>query len=483
MTVTQYENRFTELSRYASEIIVNEAIKMRRFSAGLRSGIHSKICYASIKTYIELVEISIRAEQDEERVTRTRSQLRPRNRMEGPFSSFAGKRSRPNSPPRLAATPASSTRPAQTCSYCKRVGHSEPYCFPRMRDLSFTLPQRNNRPPQQARVHALAAEGQDAVIPTLTAFEVTAYIQGTPIFLLVDTGSTASLISHATFKHLGLRSTPFVGVKIIATAGTVSEATKICRDCPIDLGCKVTIVDLIVTKIFHYDVILGIDWLAMMKPDIDCDTLTVKIYEDDGTSLTFSVQIDFTIDLVPGAKPISLPTYRMPPSEMEELRSQIDNLLKSGFIRPNISPWGAPILFVRKKDGSLRLCVDYRRLNQVTVRNKYPLPRIDDLFNQLRSAQYFSKIDLQSGYHQLRVRDNDIQKTAFNNCFNNYEFLVMSFRLTNAPAVFMDLMNRIFRPFLYRFVTVFIDDILIYSKGHEEHREHLRAVFETLEKN
>ncbi|XP_058106471.1 uncharacterized protein LOC131249717 [Magnolia sinica] len=488
MSVAQYENCFTELSRYASEMIANEAVKMRRFTAGLRSGIRSKICCVNIRIYAELVEMSIRAEQDEERVARNRSQLGLRNRVEGPSSSYAGKRARPNSPPRLAATPAPSTRQAQVCTYCRRAGHSEPYCFTRMRDLGFTPPQRNIRPPQpalqipplRARVHALAVEGQDAAIPTPTTFKVTAHIQGTPIFLLVDTGSTASLISHAAVKHLGLRPRPFVGVKIIAAAGTFSEATKICYDCPIDLGCKVANVDLIVTKIFHYDVILGMDWLTVVRAEIDCDAKTVKIHEDDDTPLTFPVQvsyerriscyasledgysgpsitdtpvvkdfwdvfknipglpprreIDFTIDLVPGAKPISLLTYCMPPCEMEELRTQIDDLLELGFIRPSVSPWGAPVLFVKKKDGSLRLCVDYRRLNQMTVRNKYPLPRIDDLFDQLRGAQYFSKIDLKSGYHQLRVRDEDIQKTAFRTCFGHYEFLVMPFGLTNAPA-------------------------------------------------
>ncbi|XP_058108915.1 uncharacterized protein LOC131251950 [Magnolia sinica] len=412
MSVAQYENRFTKLSRYTSEMIANEAVKMRRFTTGLRSGIRSKMCCANIMTYTELVEVSIRAEQDEERVTQNRSQLGPRNRVEGPSSSFTGKRARPSSPPRLAATPAPSTRQAQICTYCRRAGHSEPYCFRRMRDLGFTPPQRNIRPPQpalqipplramgpnqqfrrppppqvrppkwpiqqpnfpqQARVHALAVEGQDAAVPTPMAFKVTARIQGTPIFLLVDTGSTASLISHATVKHLGLRPSPFVGVKIITAAGTFSEVTKICYDCPIDLGCTVAHVDLIVTKIFHYDVILGMDWLTVVKAEIDCDARTVKIHEDDDTSLTFLVQvsyerkilcyasledgytgpsitdmpvvqdfwdvfknipglpprreIDFMIDLVPGAKPISLPTYRMPPCEMEELRTQIDDLL------------------------------------------------------------------------------------------------------------------------------------------------------------
>ena len=135
-------------------------------------------------------------------------------------------------------------------------------------------------------------------------------------------------------------------------------------------------------------------------------------------------------------------TYRMAPAELKELKTQLQELVDRGFIRPSISPWGAPVLFVKKKDGTWRLCIDYMQLNKVTIHNKYPLPRIDDLFDQLQGAIVFSKIDLRSGYHQLRIRESDIPKTAFRTRYGHYEFLVMSFELTNAPVVFMDLMNR-----------------------------------------
>jgi hypothetical protein len=185
-------------------------------------------------------------------------------------------------------------------------------------------------------------------------------------------------------------------------------------------------------------------------------------------------EIEFTIDLVLGTQPIHKAPYRMAPTELKELKEQLEELLDRGFIRPSVSPWGAPVLFVKKKDGSMRLCIDYWELNRVTIRNKYPLPRIDDLFDQLKEASVFSKIDLRSGYHQLKVREDDVQKTAIRTRYGHYEFMVMPFGLTNAPSVFMDLMNRVFHKYLDQFVVVFIDDILIYSSNHHEHKEHLK---------
>nr|GFC10078.1 retrotransposon protein, putative, Ty3-gypsy subclass [Tanacetum cinerariifolium] len=160
---------------------------------------------------------------------------------------------------------------------------------------------------------------------------------------------------------------------------------------------------------------------------------------------------------------------------------QLKELSDKGFIRPSSAPWGGPVLFVKKKDGSFRMCIDYRELNKLTVKNRYPLPMIDDLFDQLQGCSVYSKIDLRLGYHQLRVREEDIPKTA-RTCYGHYEFQVMPFGLTNAPAVFMDLMNQVCKPYLDKFVIVFIDDILIYSKDEKEHEEHLKAILEFLKK-
>ena len=193
--------------------------------------------------------------------------------------------------------------------------------------------------------------------------------------------------------------------------------------------------------------------------------------------------IEFVIDLVPGTAPIAKRPYRMAASELAELKKQLEELQRIGFIRLSSSPWGAPVLFVKKKDGSMRLCVDYRALNEVTIKNKYTLPRIDDLFDQLKGAKYFSKIDLRSGYFQLKIRESDIPKTAFVTRYGQFEFTVMSFGLTNAPAYFMNLMNKIFMDELDKFFVVFIDDILIYSKSVQEHEQHLRVVLEKLRTN
>jgi hypothetical protein len=206
------------------------------------------------------------------------------------------------------------------------------------------------------------------------------------------------------------------------------------------------------------------------------------VFPDDLSGTPPDRQVEFMIDLVPGATHVSKAPYRMAPKELQELKTQLEKLFDKGFIRPSVSPWGAPVLFVKKKDGTMRMCIDYRELNKLTIKNKYPLPRIEDLFDQLKGASVFSKIDLRSGYHQLKIKLDDIPKTAFRTRYGHYEFTVMPFGLTNAPAVFMDLMNRVFHQYLDVFVIVFIDDILVYSRDSHQHEEHLRIVLGTLRK-
>ena len=185
------------------------------------------------------------------------------------------------------------------------------------------------------------------------------------------------------------------------------------------------------------------------------------IFLDELPGLPPDRDVEFKIELVPGMAPISRRPYRMPPNELAELKIQLQDLLDKGLIQPSSSPWGCLALFVKKKDKSLGMCVDYRPLNVVTIKNKYPLPRIDILFDQLAKAKVFSKIDLRSGYHQIKIRPEDIPKTAFSTRYGLHEYLVMSFGLTNAPSYFMYLMNSVFMLELDKFVVMFIDDILI----------------------
>ena len=191
-------------------------------------------------------------------------------------------------------------------------------------------------------------------------------------------------------------------------------------------------------------------------------------------------KVEFAIELIPGTAHISKRAYRVFGPELVELKKLIDELLEKGYIRPNTSPWATLVLFVEKKGGSKRMCIDYRALNEVTIKNKYPMHIIEVLFDKLRRVSVFLKINLRLGYHQLRIRPSDIPKTAFITKYGLYEFTVMSFGLTNAPAFFMNLMNSVFMDYLDKFVVVFIDDILVYSQSEEEHADHLKMVLQRL---
>ncbi|GJW67144.1 putative reverse transcriptase domain-containing protein, partial [Tanacetum coccineum] len=200
------------------------------------------------------------------------------------------------------------------------------------------------------------------------------------------------------------------------------------------------------------------------------------VFPDELLGLSPPRQVKLCIDLIPGVAPMARAPYRLAPSEMKELSKQVQELSEKGFIRLSSSPWGALVLFVKKKDGSFRMCIDFQELNKLTTKNRYPLPRIDDLFDQLQGSSVYSKIDFRYGYHQLHIHEEDIPITAFITRYGHYEFQGMPFGLTNAPAVFMDLMNRVCKPYLDKFVIVFIDDILIYSRNKEEHGYYRRFI-------
>ncbi|GKD73099.1 putative reverse transcriptase domain-containing protein, partial [Tanacetum coccineum] len=303
--------------------------------------------------------------------------------------------------------------------------------------------------------------------------------------VLFDSGADRSFISILLASMLNIPSITidtFYDIKI-ADRNLVSTNTVI-KGCTLTLLNHPFDIDLMPIKLGSFDIVIVMEKKSDEKrlEDIPVVKEFPNVFPEDQPGLLPVRQVEFQIDLIPRATPVARTPYRLAPSEMQELSNQLQELTDRGFIRPSTSPWGAPVLFVKKKDGSFRMCIDYRELNKLTIKNRYPLPRIDDLFDQLQGSSVYSKIDLRSGYHQLRVREEDIPKTAFRTRYGHYEFQVMPFGLTNAPAVFMDLMNRVCKPYLDKFVIVFIDDILIYSRNEEEHANHLRIILELLRK-
>ncbi|KAL0556882.1 hypothetical protein IC582_005399 [Cucumis melo] len=430
----------------------------------------------------------------------------------------------------------------RTCFKCRQEGHTADRCPLR---LTGNAQNQGAGAPHQGRVFATnktEAEKAGTVVtgtlPVLGHYALVLFDSGSSHSFISSTFVSHARLEVEPLQHVLSVSTP---------SGDCMLSKEKVKTCQIEIAGHVIEVTLLVLDMLDFDVILGMDWLAANHASIDCsrkevtfnppsrasfkfkgegsrslpqvisairaskllsqgtwgilasvvDTreadvslsseLVVRDYPDvfpeELPGLPPHREVEFAIELEPGTVPISRAPYRMAPAELKELKVQLQELLDKGFIRPSVSPWGAPVLFVKKKDESMRLCIDYRELNKVTVKNRYPLPRIDDLFDQLQGATVFSKIDLRSGYHQLRIKDEDVPKTAFRSRYGHYEFIVMSFRLTNAPAVFMDLMNRVFREFLDTFVIVFIDDILIYSKTEAEHEKHLRMVLQTLRDN
>ncbi|GJU25697.1 putative reverse transcriptase domain-containing protein [Tanacetum coccineum] len=436
--------------------------------------------------------------------------------------------------------PGECRRAAGTCFKCGQAGHLQRDCKKNFGASSSG--HADKKPDASGRVFALtqdqAANTSGTITGALFIFGRAVFVlfdTGATHSVISTKFASCFTMTPILLDHVLCISTPMKDS---------ARITHVYRDLPLQFDDKIRSVNALPLDMCEFDIILGIDWLAAHRAMIDCHSrrvifgdihapefiyhgslpgkpmkiisalkartllshgcegflatihdTTFDVSSIHDQPIVFEFQdvfpeelpgippirdVEFNIELIPGAEPISKAPYRMAPIELKELKDQLQELLERGFIRPSVSPWGAPVLFVKKKDGSMRLCIDYRELNKITIRNRYPLPRIDDLFDQLQGAKHFSKIDLRSGYHQLRVKEQDISKTAFRTRYGHYEFLVMPFGLTNAPAVFMDLMNRVFHEFLDKFVIVFIDDILVFSKSKEEHEEHLRTVLQIL---
>jgi hypothetical protein len=358
-------------------------------------------------------------------------------------------------------------------------------------------------------------EGEEVPAGTFSLF-------GHPVIILFDSGASHDFMSATCAKSVKLVLTVAKPSYMINTPGGWVVAKHIAREVPLKLAGQVFPTHLIVLDGQGIYVILGICWMQLHKAILDIARQLVyrdspiygkvtlhlpvivhleavihhtvaknieeipmvwefpDVFPDDLPGMPLERDILFKIELQLGTALIARSPYKMSWNELVELKIQLKDLLDKGYIRPSSSPWGCPALFVSKKDKELHLCVDYRPLNAVTIKNKYPLPRINILFDQLVGAQVFSKIDLCSGYHQIKIWAEDIPKTAFSMRYGLYAYLVMSFGLTNAPAHFMYLMNSVFMPELDKFVMVFIDDILEYSKSMEELEEHLHIMLQRL---
>ncbi|GJR43867.1 putative reverse transcriptase domain-containing protein [Tanacetum coccineum] len=399
---------------------------------------------------------------------------------------------------------------------CGAQGHFKRKC-PKLKN-------NNNRCNQVGNANALAkvyAVGKAGTNPDVNVITGTFLLNNRYASILFDTGADKSFVSTAFSSQIDITPTALDHDYTVELAdGRIIGVNTIIQGCTLNFLNHPFNINLMPVEMGSFDAIIGMDCLAKYHVVIVCvekivripwgnETLVVHgdessrrnetrlniisctkaqeymlkgLFPEDLSGLPPTRQVEIQIDLVPSVAPVARAPYRLAPSEMKELSEQLQELSDKGFIRPSSSPWGAPVLFVKKKDGSFRMCIDYRELNKLTVKNRYPLPRIDDLFDQLQGSSVYSKIDLRSGYHQLRVREEDIPKTAFRTRYGHYEFQVMPFGLTNAPAIFMDLMNRVCKPYLDKFVIIFIDDILIYSKNKKEHEEHLKAILELLKK-
>ncbi|XP_027922937.1 uncharacterized protein LOC114180844 [Vigna unguiculata] len=531
-SVAEYAERFKHLGRFYT-MPLDEEWRCRKFENGLRGDIRLMVAPLSIKDFAALVE---KARVMERMKVEVEAQQQPQQRVSGPSGSrprVEEKRkpyARPHPQPQGSGGFSSPLGRIQCyhcggphaknfcpqlpgfrrCNLCGRGGHFGRDCPSRRGAVARPSPHT----PSQSSGQTQHRGGGSRPQATGRVFAMTGS----------EAAGSGNLVIGCCV--ISGKSCCFDLVVSTPASGLVSTSS-VCARCPVEVEGRVYKVNLICLPLQGLDVILGMDWLSANHVLIDCrekkllfsnseepellsshevmkeiqsgaqcyivfarievekeERITVipvvrefeDVFPEEVPGLPPRREVEFSIDLVPGAGPVSIAPYRMAPAELVELKKQIEELLEKQFIRPSASPWGAPVLLVKKKDGGSRLCVDYRQLNKLTIKNKYPLPRIDDLMDQLHGASVFSKIDLRSGYHQILVKAEDVEKTAFRSKYGHYEYVVMPFGVTNAPALFMDYMNRIFRPFLDKFVVVFIDDILIYSRTQEEHAEHLRIV-------
>jgi hypothetical protein len=564
LSVVEYLHKFTELSRYATEVLKTDEQKQDAFLHGLDPEIRTLLgasVYPDFNTLVNKAITTAKHKKEEikdkkrkfegkkvfyqEKTQKTQhpDYSRPKSQSVVSYKVHTAPFRQPSQsvPTKIqginhtqSAGGSQLTNP-KACFNCHETGHFIANCPYKNKPAPSVFSNSVNGPKQtsgasrgapaktqqsygKAKVnHVYAEEAGDAPGVILSEF----LVQSILATVLFDSGASHSFISSSFVDANYVDTVALKRPLITQSPGGHIPCHLGVNGIPINLSGVVFLANLVVLNSQGIDVILGMDWLTKHRGSIACAERTVTVTNHHGETVTCHVKIsrpgpmlhnlkaetpkeipvvaeymdvfpeelpgmpperevEFTIDLAPGTAPIARRPYRMAAPELIELKRQLDELLQKGYIRPSSSPWGAPVLFVKKKDGSMRLCVDYRAPNEVTIKNKYPLPRIDDLFDQLKGAKFFSKIDLRSGYYQLKIRPEDVPKTAFVTRYGQYEFTVMPFGLTNAPAYFMNLMNKVFMEELDRFVVVFINDILVYSRSAEEHEQHLRVVLSKL---
>ncbi|GJZ41742.1 putative reverse transcriptase domain-containing protein [Tanacetum coccineum] len=523
--VIGYNKRFQELALLYGRMFPEESDKIEKYVGGLPDMIHGSVVASKLKTMQEATKMAIEVMDKRIRTftdRQTENKRKPDYNQQ-PKQHHQNKRQNTS---RAYAAGDRGTRSGQkpTCFKYGVLGHFKREC-PKLKNNNNCGNQvgGGNAP---AKVYAVGHAGTNPDSNVVTGMFL---LNNRYASILFDTGADRSFVSTAFSSQIAITPTALDHYYDVELAdGRIIGLNTILRGCTLNILNYPFNINLMPLELGIFNAIIGMDWLAKYQEIIVCAEKIVRIpwgnetlivhgdgsnrghearlhiisysktqeymlkgcpvflahvtTKEDLPGLPPTRQVEFQIDLVPGAAPVARAPYRLAPSEMKELSEQLKELSDKGFIRPSSSPWGAPVLFVKKKDGSFRMCIDYRELNKLTVKNRYPLPRIDDLFDQLQGSSVYSKIDLRSGYHQLRVREEDIPKTAFRTRYGHYEFQVMPFGLTNAPAVFMDLMNRVCKPYLDKFIIVFIDDILIYSKNKQEHEEHLKLILELLKK-
>ncbi|GJS40600.1 putative reverse transcriptase domain-containing protein [Tanacetum coccineum] len=523
---TEYMQRFLRLAGFLGQAAGTAEEQAKNFRWGLHKSILDHVMCIQFTDVAQVADAARNLEILRDRDDYDRSERSDKRHKSGdryhPYSQQGSHRSHGQSDDRQRSDMQGSDRQSSdrfnqlrvpsSPGYPLRAGHLQRDCKKNIGASSSG--HADKKPDASGRVFALT---QDQAANTSGTITGALFIFGRAVFVLFDTGATHSVISTKFASCFTM--TPILLDHVLCISTPMKDSARIThvyRDLPLQFDDKIRSVNALPLDMCEFDIILGIDWLAAHRATIDCHSRRV-IFGDihapefiyhgslpgksmkiisalkartllshgcegflatihDTTSDVSSIHdqpivsefqdvfpkelpgippirdVEFNIELIPGAEPISKAPYRMAPIELKELKDQLQELLERGFIRPSVSPWGAPVLFVKKKDGSMRLCIDYRELNKITIRNRYPLP----------------------------LKEQDISKTAFRTRYGHYEFLVMPFGLTNAPAVFMDLMNRVFHEFLDKFVIVFIDDILVFSKSKEEHEEHLRTVLQIL---